>query len=308
MNKKYKFVVVKEDAGKRLDVIIAKNNSKLTRSALKTHSKSVLVNGRTEKFSYKCRLNDQISVECEWEEFDEIVPENIPLDIVYEDDNYIVINKKYDMVVHPAKGNYKGTLVNALLGLRKDIFFNNDKYRPGIVHRLDKETSGLIIVAKSPESMQFLQALFKNRKIIKKYHAIVKGFFLPAQMVIENNIGRNPHNRKKMAVLKSGGKISKTAIVKTKHIGDFSYLHIKLLTGRTHQIRVHLSNAGYPVLGDKIYSRADKLFKDTPLCLNAYRLCFKDKFSGKILDFRIKDPVHMKKTLIKIQKMSKKKS
>jgi 23S rRNA pseudouridine1911/1915/1917 synthase len=307
MKKKYKITINKEDSGTRLDLLISKKNPKLTRSSLKNHCTLLLVNGNKEKFSYKCRTNDEITVECEWQDFDDVEPEMIPLDIVYEDDNYIVINKKYDMVVHPAKGNYKGTLVNALLGMKKDLFFNNDKYRPGIVHRLDKETSGLIIVSKSLESHQFLTELFRNRRILKKYHAIVKGFFTPSRLEIENYIGRNPRNRKKMAVVQSGGRISKTIVANTIHLSDFSYLDVKLMTGRTHQIRVHLSNLGYPVLGDAIYSRKNNLFPDVPLCLVSYRLAFKDKFTGKVLDFKIKDPEHMRKTVFLLKKMAKKK-
>ncbi|MCK4798842.1 MAG: RluA family pseudouridine synthase [Spirochaetes bacterium] len=300
MKKEYQLHIDKESSGNRLDVSIIKKVPNLTRSALKSSCTSILVNGKKEKFSYKCREGDGIIFEVEWHDYDNIMPENIPLDIIYEDDNYIVINKKYNMVVHPSNTNFTGTLVNALLGMKKKLADNIDDFRPGIVHRLDKETSGLIIVAKNNYSRDYLFELFKKRQITKKYHAIVKGFFTPSKLKIENNIGRHPKFRKKMAVLHEVGKKSITFIVKVERINNYSYLDIKLETGRTHQIRVHLSHYGFPILGDLIYSRRDKKFLGTPLCLVSYRLSFKDKFSNKTLDFKIDDPKHMKDVIEKL--------
>ena len=142
-----------------------------------------------------------------------------------------------------------------------------------------------------------MQKLFAERKIIKRYHAIVKGFFSPSKLEIENCIGRNPNNRKKMAVVTSKGKIAVTQVVVKKRLNGYSYLNINLKTGRTHQIRVHLSHLGYPVLGDSIYSRKDSKYKDIPLCLVAYRISFFDKFSNQKVDFRTDDPGHFKKVL-----------
>jgi 23S rRNA pseudouridine1911/1915/1917 synthase len=283
MIKNYEIVIDESSVGQRLDVVLTNKIEELSRSFLKNHSNSILLNDKQIKLSYKCKLNDKIKLKIDFQDTDlnNVVPEEIPLDIIFEDENYIVINKKNNMVVHPAKGNYTGTLVNALLGMNKQLADNDEKYRLGIVHRLDKETSGLIIVAKNIFSHQYLSELLKERRIIKKYHAIVKGFFVGTNIKIENNIGRNPKNRKKMAVLKEGGKKSITYIEKTTHFDNYSYLDIRLFTGRTHQIRVHLSNLGYPIVGDIIYSRKDKMYNDIPLCLVAYYLSFFDKFSNK---------------------------
>ena len=298
MKKKYHLKINKECTGLRLDLAIIKIiPDELTRSSLKNHLLYLLVNNKNEKLSYKCKENDEIIFEIELENYDNIIPENIPLDIVYEDNNYLIINKKYNMVVHPAKGNLKGTIVNALLGTRKDLYMQDSKYKIGIVHRLDKETSGLIIVAKNSNSHKYLSELFKKRKIIKKYHAIVHGFFTPSHLIIENNIGRHPKFRKKMTVLNNGGKKCITIIENVKHIKEYSYLDIKLVTGRTHQIRVHLSNYGFPIIGDKIYFKRNKNIIDIPLCLVSYRLSFLDIFTDNEINIEIKDPPHMKKIL-----------
>lgn len=299
MKKKYHVKINKENAGSRLDIAIIKIISDgLTRSLLKNHLLYLLVNNKNEKLSYKCRENDDVIFEIELENYENIIPENIPLDIVYEDKNYLIINKKYNMVVHPAKGNLQGTVVNALLGTRKELYMPDSKYKIGIVHRLDKETSGLIIIAKNINSHQFLTDLFRNRKILKKYHAIVHGFFIPSYLIIENNIGRHPKFRKKMTVLNTGGKKSMTIIENVKHIKDYSYLDIKLVTGRTHQIRVHLLNYGFPIVGDKVYFQRNKNIIDIPLCLVSYRLSFFDKFSNKEINIEIEDPPHIKNILL----------
>ncbi|HOV15031.1 MAG TPA: RluA family pseudouridine synthase [Spirochaetota bacterium] len=297
MLKKYLININNELVGLRLDVAITKKVENMTRSFLKEHLKMLKVNDKNEKLSYKSKVGDIVYVEVEEVENIDITPEDIPLDIIYEDKNYIVINKPYGMVVHPAKGNYRGTLVNALMGLKKNLSNTGDVSRLGIVHRLDKDTSGLIIIAKNNQSHSYLQELFAKRMIIKRYHAIVKGFFSPSKITIENIIGRNPNNRKKMAVVASKGKIAITQVVVRKRVKNYSYLNINLKTGRTHQIRVHLSHFGFPILGDPIYSRKDAKFKDIPLCLVAYRISFFDKFSNKQLEFRIDDPIHFKKIL-----------
>ena len=293
MNNTFKLKITEDNVNLRLDVAISKLlPSEMSRSFLKNHLVDLSVNNKKEKLSYKCKLNDEIVIKINLENFDNIKPEKIDLNIVYEDNNYIVINKKYNMVVHPAKGNLHGTLVNALLGMKKDLYKSDDKLRLGIVHRLDKETSGLIIVAKNKKSHDYLTSLFKKRKIIKKYHAITHGFFAPSYLLIENNIGRHPVNRKKMAVLNDGGKQSITIIEDVKHFNDISYLDISLYTGRTHQIRVHLTHYGFPIIGDLIYSRRG-VADAVPLCLAAYKMTFFDIFSNKELDFEIEDPPHM---------------
>lgn len=287
MKKDILFDVDEDFVGKRLDIAVA-DKSGISRSAIKNHVIELKVNGKDGKPSYKCRLNDVIVAIVEWEDTD-LVAESIPLDIVYEDDNYIVVNKKAGMVVHPAKGNYRGTLVNALLGLKKELPCN-DLVRPGIVHRLDKDTSGLIIVAKNVEAHEYLGKLFRERKIKKVYRAVLKGNMIPLLQRVENNIGRDPFNRKKMAVLSRGGKDSLSIFRVIRYVGNLTYVLVRIRTGRTHQIRVHASHIGYPVLGDSVYSRKDNRYPDVPLCLVAARLTFFDKFSGKKLDFRVHPP------------------
>ncbi len=291
MIKKYAFIIRTEQAGKRLDVAIAELSS-LSRSGIKTHINELLIDGKSGKISYKCRGGERVSFSY-LQEDTEILPEDIKLDVVYEDDNYLVVNKPTGMVIHPAKGHYTGTLVNALMWRYKDLP-NSGSARPGIVHRLDKDTSGLVLVAKNDKSHQYLTSLFRNRKITKKYKAIVKGSFVPFIQRIDNFIGRDPANRKKMAVVRNPlkGKRSITYFRNIKFYDKYSFIDVLLKTGRTHQIRVHASNAGYPVLGDPIYSRKDALFQNIPLCLVAYRITFFDKFSGKNLTFRIGLPEH----------------
>lgn len=301
MKKEYNIIIDERFNNKRLDIALTNYIKEFTRSSIKNHCKTLHVNGKNEKFSYKARSGDKVFLELHFDDLSDFKPENIPLDIIYEDDNYIVINKKYNMVVHPAKGNYTGTLINALLGMKKELSKSGDEFRPGIVHRLDKETSGLIIVAKNEKSHNYLSDLFKKRRIIKKYHAVVKGLFLPLKLKISNNIGRHPKNRKKMAVLANSGKKSITVIEKVKHYDKFSYLDINLKTGRTHQIRVHLSNYGFPILGDLIYGKNSELFKNIPLCLVAYSMSFYDIFSDKKLHFSIEDPPYFKVVLNKIK-------
>jgi 23S rRNA pseudouridine1911/1915/1917 synthase len=297
MNDKYNIKINKAFAGLRVDIALSKILKDISRSSIKTHCKLLKINNKNEKFSYICKKNDLIEIEFNWEETKDIIPEDISLEIIYEDKNYIVINKPHNMVTHPAKGNYTGTVVNALLGLKKELAQNEDKTRIGIVHRLDKETSGLMIIAKNNQSHAYLSDIFKSRKITKKYHAIVKGIFPKNITEIITNIGRNPVHRKKMAVLEKSGKKSITLIEDIRYLKELSYLDIKILTGRTHQIRVHLSSKGFPVLGDTIYARKDNKYPNIPLCLVAYKLEFFDKFSNKNMTFKINDPQFMQDLL-----------
>ncbi|HBD96434.1 MAG: hypothetical protein A2015_06640 [Spirochaetes bacterium GWF1_31_7] len=295
MIKEYEFSVAEDNVGKRLDVVIS-DVTKVTRSAIKTNLKSILINGKIAKLSYKCRINELVKIVLEWPDID-ILPEDIPLDIVYEDDNYIVINKKQGMVVHPAKGHYSGTLVNALMGMKK-ISLDAD-VRPGIVHRLDKDTSGLIVVTKNIEAHEYLSGLFRNRKVRKVYKAILKGRMMPLSIRVDTNIGRDQRSRKKMTVLKTGGKESLSIFRVMKHFDNITLAAINIKTGRTHQIRVHASSIGYPVLGDPVYSRKDKRYPESTLCLLSSRISFFDKFSNQLLDFKVKLPKHFKDVLLR---------
>ncbi len=294
MNKIYELVADDNFHAKRVDQFLSETIEELTRSNIKNFLVRLSVNGINQKLSYKLRTGDKVLLEIKPEIKGEIpIAEDIPLDIIYSDINYIVINKAPGMVVHPAKGNYTGTMVNALLGTDLIDEEKLDEERPGIVHRLDKDTSGLIIVARNFMAHSYLSELFKDRKITKKYKAIVKGFVNPVEITIENHIGRSSVNRKKMSVVDNGGKeaVTKLKVIKRNQI--VSLLDVEIFTGRTHQIRVHLSHLGFPVVGDKLYSRKDSRFGDVGMCLVSYYLSFFDKFSDKHLEFMIDMPEYM---------------
>lgn len=302
MIKEFHFILDEEHKGKRLDLLLSEMTG-VTRSALKSHRQEFLRNGKPGKLSDKGKEGDQVDLILKWEE-QKIVPEDLPLTVVYEDENYLVINKKAGMVVHPAKGNDTGTLVNAILAYRKISLTEEEanggwgsdalRQKIGIVHRLDKDTSGLIIVAKRAESYQYLSSLFRERKVKKIYSAILKGRMFPFQQTVENLIGRHPKWRKKMAVVKGGGKASRSFFRVIRHVGNYSYVKVRIYTGRTHQIRVHASYLGHPVLGDSVYSRREPRFPQIPLCLAATKLAFFDEFTGQMLTFQIKPPAFMR--------------
>lgn len=299
IDKIIEFNVTEEDAGLRADVVISKYLKDYTRSFIKNNLKELVVNNKSAKLSSKLNLNDKVYYSYNLENrMNDIKPEDIKLNIVYEDENYIIINKPYGMVVHPAKGNYEGTLVNALLHYTNKLSdINGDVVRPGIVHRIDKETTGLIVVAKNNKSHAYMVDLFKSRDIIKKYKAIVKGYFTPSHLVIENMIGRSPTNRKKMSVVNNGGKNSITVIDVIKHYDDYTLLDVQIKTGRTHQIRVHTSYLGHPIIGDLIYSRNNGKYRSEKLCLCAYKISFFDKFTNRNMKFEIEPPDYFNKYL-----------
>lgn len=300
MEKEYNLTISEEYQGKRIDGAISTQLTGITRSALQKHLVKLLVNGKKEKLSYKCRTGDTVFLILKWEDTD-LKPEKIDLDIIYEDENYIIINKEAGMVVHPAQGNWSGTLVNALLGMNKELGETDDEIRPGIVHRIDKDTSGLIVTTKNSAAHSYLAGQFKERKVSKEYLAIVKGFYLPSLHTIENNIGRDRANRKRMAVVTRGGKQSISIVEVKKHFKNYSLVSVKILTGRTHQIRVHLSSQGFPILGDPIYSRKDNRFPEVALCLVASHLSFFDTFSQQQLDFTVEVPDFFKQTLERLE-------
>ena len=271
-------MLIEENIESRLDVYLSSIlDESRTRIQDLIKSGNILVNGLKTKGSYKLVKWDELTVNIpELKELD-IKPQNIKLDIVYEDKYLLVVNKPAGMIVHPAKGHVDGTLVNALLYNIKDLSGINGTLRPGIVHRLDKDTSGLIIVAKDDKTHQLLTDMFKNKEIEKIYYAIIKMDLKKESGRIETYIGRDKKDRKKMSV-NSEGKFAITNFERIDHNAKYSLLKINLETGRTHQIRVHMSHFFAPIIGDSVYGRKDEFNRQM---LHAYSLKFRHPITKK---------------------------
>jgi 23S rRNA pseudouridine1911/1915/1917 synthase len=262
--------------GSRVDSYLTGQAAGLTRSQLQQRNPLFFVNDRQVKASHRLRAGDRLLVRYDSPPAVEVSAEQTPLDILYEDESVIVLNKPAGMVVHPAHGNFHGTLMQGLLyylaGL--DRRFEGSPYhdRPGIVHRLDKDTSGVLIAAKNPEALEQLAGQFRARTTKKVYLAVVKGVPRNRRGVIDGNIRRDPAHRKRFEVSENRGKPSRTRYRVVRELGGYSLLELRPVTGRTHQLRVHLKHIGTPVLGDPIYGRRDTNFPDLELMLHAYRL------------------------------------
>jgi 23S rRNA pseudouridine1911/1915/1917 synthase len=248
-----------DDIGQRLDSALAAAYPELSRAQWQRLIKeeAVLVDGRSLKASFRLEEPTEIVAHLPAVVETELLPQAIPLDIRYEDNDFLIINKPAGMVVHPAAGHEQGTLVNAVLAHCPDLPGIGGERRPGIVHRLDKDTSGLIVVAKHDQAMRHLQKQFKNRTVAKSYLALVEGHIQPPQATIDAPIGRDPRQRKRMAVIRPGASArsreAQTVYTLLRSYDDFSLVECQPLTGRTHQIRVHLAFAGYPIVGDAVY-------------------------------------------------------
>lgn len=251
---------IEEEVIERLDLYLSNKISEISRSEIKKLIKNgnILVNGTIKKPKYLLNIGDVILVEIPKAQSHKIVPQNIPLDVVYEDDDIAVINKPQDMIVHPAPGIYKDTLVNALLYRFKTLSTVGGEMRPGIVHRLDKDTSGLLIIAKNDFAHMELSKMLKNRDIKREYIALVKGVVSQDKGVIDQPIGRNPKDRKKMAVVHTNSKTATTYYEVLERFHNFTLVRMSLETGRTHQIRVHFSYINHPIVGDPAYSNNNK--------------------------------------------------
>ncbi|HAA81119.1 MAG TPA: RNA pseudouridine synthase [Thermoanaerobacter sp.] len=275
----------KEDEGKRIDVFLAAELD-YTRSYIKKLivDELVFVNGKTVKPSYKVKENDEVVVNIPEAEKIDVLPENIPLDILYEDDDIIVINKPQGMVVHPAPGNYSGTLVNALLYHCKNLSGINGILRPGIVHRLDKDTSGVMVVAKNDKAHISLSNQIKERSVFKKYVAIVEGVIKDEEGKIEAPIGRHPVDRKKMAVIEDG-RYALTLYKVLERFKENTLVEAVIKTGRTHQIRVHMAYIGHPIVGDHVYGFKRQKFKLEGQALHSSVLGFMHPTKGVYMEF-----------------------
>jgi 23S rRNA pseudouridine1911/1915/1917 synthase len=254
------FKVMAEEKGMRLDVYLSGRNLSISRSQIKRmiEEGQVGVNGKKAKAGYKLRTGDAVSyIEREAISYD-AVPEDIPLRILYEDKDLVVVDKLAGMVVHPAAGNYQGTLVNALLHHCRDFTGIGGVLRPGIVHRLDKDTSGLIVAAKNERTLNDLQNQFKGHRIKKVYRALVFGNLPEDEGVIDAPVGRHPTDRKKMSTVSKRGKEALTRWRVLERYGILTLVDVRIETGRTHQIRVHFTAIGHPIVGDKVYGNSVK--------------------------------------------------
>lgn len=288
--KESSFTIKEIDEGKRLDKFLTKELEEASRTYIQRLivEKMVTVNGRYEKGSYKVQKGDLVKIIIPETKLPEIKAAEMDLEIIYEDENIIVINKPPGLIVHPVPGNWNNTLVNALLAYSDKLSGINGVRRPGIVHRLDKDTSGVIVVAKDDQSHKRLVERFKDRDILKVYHAIVKGNLPHDKGIIDAPIGRDPGKRKRMAVTERNSKKAVSHFQVIERFKDFTYLQIKLETGRTHQIRVHLSYLGYPILGDDKYGKK-KVLRNLHVkrqLLHAYILGFEHPITGEWLEFK----------------------
>ena len=285
-----------EDANKRLDIFLSEKLN-ITRSQVKNYLNSIIVNGQPKKLSYSLKLNDIIIIENKiTKEYfeEEPKPENIPLNIIYEDKYLIVINKPANMSVHCSASEMSGTLVNALFYHIKDFDFTGNKKRAGIIHRLDKDTSGIIIVGKNANVVLSIQEQFRKREVKKIYHAILVGSLKENFLEINLPIGRHNLYRKKMTV-REDGKEALTYIKVLRRFKNHTLAEINLKTGRTHQIRVHCSYKGFPVAGDKIYSKS--FSKYCGLMLVAKKIEFVHPITKEIMKFEIDYPNYFREFL-----------
>lgn len=294
MDKTYSFVVDK--AGTRLDRFVGENCAELSR----THAQKLIadgyitVNSHIARASLKLNIGDRVEIIIPPTPPSSLLPEAIPLNILYEDDDLLVVDKPAGLTVHPAPGHLAHTLVNAILSHFPHLADISDSLRPGIVHRLDRDTSGVMLVAKNKVAQDNLIDQFKTRVIVKAYLALVKGRLTPERGIIEAPVGRNPRNRKRMAVV-SGGREARTGYQVVKYVGNYSLLEVILETGRTHQIRVHLAAIGYPVVGDAVYGvKSPHLSRQF---LHACRLGFKLPSTGEHVEFKSELPKDLEQAL-----------
>lgn len=294
------FAVTAEEAGVRIDKFISGHMTEYTRSHIQKliEQESVTVGGAVIKANYKVKNGDSVTVQIPDAVPVDILPEDIPLMIAYEDDDMLVVNKPQGMVVHPAVGNESGTLVNALLAhCPNSLSGINGEKRPGILHRIDKDTSGLLLVAKNDAAHQNLAAQIKEHSLTRAYKALVHGRFKTEKGEINLPIGRHPVDRKKMAVTYRNSREAVTRFRVLEELSGYSLVECMLKTGRTHQIRVHMAHLGHPVAGDPLYGVKKEPFPTNGQLLHAYKVGFIHPKSGEYMEFQDPLPEYYEKTL-----------
>ncbi len=288
----------------RLDKIVSNLETNLSREAVQRMIKNgkILVNGKQEKPSYKTSIGETITIEEEKAEEIDLKPQEMPLDVIYEDDDMLVINKEKGIVVHPGNGNPDGTLANAVMARCKGGLSGiGGKIRPGIVHRIDKDTSGLVIIAKNDKAHINLSNQIQKRKVKKTYIALVRGVIKENEATINMPIGRSTKDRKKMAVSKNG-KEAITNFKVLKRFTGYTLLEVNIETGRTHQIRVHLAEIGFPIVGDIVYSNGKNPFNVEGQMLHAAKLELKHPTTQKDVTFEATLPEYFKKIVKELEK------
>ena len=297
------FLVGEEEEGDRLDVYLSEQLGDMSRSYIQKiiKDKKVEVNNKIEKAKYLVKEEDKVKIEIPAPKLLEVIAQDIPIDIVYEDNDVLIVNKPQDMVVHPAPGNYDNTLVNAILYHCKDKLSSiNGVIRPGIVHRIDKDTSGLLMIAKNNNAHNSLAEQLKDHSITREYEFICHGVVKDDKITVNKPIGRNPKDRLKMAVVKDG-KHAVTHFEVVERFENFTHMRARLETGRTHQIRVHALSINHPLLGDLIYGPKNTKFKLNGQTLHAKKLGFIHPTTNKYIEFDSELPEYFKEIIKKLK-------
>jgi 23S rRNA pseudouridine1911/1915/1917 synthase len=296
------FTADENQVNKRIDAFLSESIEGQSRSYIQKliEQEAVLVNGKPSKSNYKLRIDDNVEIQIPDPVPLEVMAEEIELNIVYEDEDLIVLNKPQGMVVHPAHGNYSGTIVNALLSHCDNLSGINGVMRPGIVHRIDKDTSGLIVIAKNNEAHVSLSEQLKEHTITRRYNALVEGRVKNENGTIETMLGRNPKDRKEMAVVSRNGKSAVTHYTVLEKFENYTLIEARLETGRTHQIRVHMAHIGHPVVGDPVYGFKKQRFETKGQLLHARVLGFIHPRTGEYIEFEAPLPDYFTNILNKL--------
>ena len=298
------FLVEEDEEGDRLDVYLSDQFVDMSRSYIQKiiKDKKVTVNGKVEKAKYLVKEEDKVVIEIPKPKILEVVPQDIPIEIVYEDDDIIIVNKPQGMVVHPAPGNYEGTLVNAILyHCKGNLSSINGVIRPGIVHRIDKDTSGILMIAKNNNSHNCLAGQLKDHSITREYEFICHGVFKEDNITVDRPIGRNPKDRLKMAIVPNG-KRAVTHFEVLERFNGYTHVRARLETGRTHQIRVHAMSINHPLVGDPVYGPKNSKIKLNGQALHAKKLGFIHPTTKEYVEFDSELPDYFQKLLEKLRK------